>query len=53
VGDDMRNPDGTDFKPIGGDGVNAGPDGDLGVEFASAGWVDVAIVQTLRIVAEV
>jgi hypothetical protein len=53
VGADIRNPDATEFRPIGGNGTNAGPDGDLGVEFASAGWLDAEVVQTLRIVSEV
>jgi hypothetical protein len=53
VGADLKNPDATEFRPIGGDGTNAGPDGDLGVEFASAGWLDAEVVQTLRIVSEV
>jgi hypothetical protein len=53
LGADLKNPDATEFRPIGGDGTNAGPDGDLGVEFASSGWLDVEVVQILRIVSEV
>ena len=53
AGSDVLNPDATEFRPIGGDGVTAGPDGDLGIEFASAGWLDVEVIQTLRIVSEV
>ncbi len=53
VGADDKWIDATEFRPIGGDGTIAGPDGDLGVEFASAGWQDVEIVQHFRIISEV
>jgi hypothetical protein len=53
VGSDINWIDATEFRPGGGDGTIAGPDGDLGVEFASSGWQDVEVVQKFRLIAEV
>ena len=55
VGADPMNPDATEFRPLphGSSGTIAGPDGDLGVEFANSGWLEVEVTQVLRIVAEV
>lgn len=53
VGSDPMLDDVTEFRPIGGNGTNAGPDGGLGVEFDAAGWVDAEMILALRIVSEV
>ncbi len=58
-GSDLNFPDvSPEFRPLGGGGtvggnVIAGPDGDLGVEFASSGWQTSEIVLHLRILSEV
>ncbi len=54
VGADVLMPmAGPEYKPLGGTvGGIAGPDGDLGIEFANAGWQTETITQRLRIVSE-